>query len=128
MGLLIRYARNTKGVAAIEFAFVLPVYLLFIFGIIELGYVLWGDSALKYGASYGARYAFANPTSTAAAIQDFALSTTTFPPGGPITYTVTIVPNVSVDIDGKFTYTFLYLPITPLTINVHLHQVLPVSS
>lgn len=123
-----KYLRNSKGVAAIEFAFILPVFLLFIFGIIELGYLLWGDSALKYGASYGARYAFVNPTSTATTIQNYALAKTSFSAGGPISYTATIVPNSYVNIDGTFTYTFYVLPISPLVINVHLHQVLAVNT
>ena len=128
MVFLKKYLTNLRGSAAIEFAFILPVFLLFIFGIIELGYVLWGDSSLKYGATYGARYAFVHPTSSAQTIQNFALSTTAFSAGGPLSYKVTIVPNVSADVDGTFTYTFLMLPLNPITINVHVHQVLPVSS
>ncbi|HUX78868.1 MAG TPA: TadE family protein, partial [Alphaproteobacteria bacterium] len=107
-----------------EFAFILPVYLLLIFGIIELGYVLWGVSALQYGASYGARYAFVHPTSSGSTIENFASSMVNFPTNA-LTYTVTMTPHVSADIDGTFTYQFLILPLNPLTITTHVHQVLP---
>ena len=124
MGLIKRSMKASQGAAIIEFAFILPVYLLLIFGIIELGYVLWGVSALEYGASYGARYAFVHPTSSSSTIEDFALSTVNFPTNA-ITYNVTITPSVSADIDGSFSYTFLVLPLNPITINTHIHQVLP---
>ncbi len=124
MGFLRNYFKMNKGIAALEFAIIFPVYLLFIFGIIELGYVLWGYSALEYGASYGARYAFVQPNSSSSAIQSVALSTISFP-NNAITYNVTITPRVSADIDGTFTYTFLVLPLNPIRITTHLHQVLP---
>lgn len=127
MEFLKRYLRTVKGVAAIEFAFVLPVYLLFIFGIIELGYVLWGFSALEYGASYGARYAFVNPTSSGSTVQNYALSKIDFP-NNAITYTVTMNPGNSAVINGSFTYTFLVLPLNPITITTQMTQSLPPSS
>lgn len=124
MRLIKKLTRETQSAAIIEFAFILPVYLLLIFGIIELGYVLWGFSALEYGASYGARYAFVHPTSSSSTISSFALSMVNFPTTA-LTYTVTITPHVSADVDGTFTYTFLILPLNPLTLTTHVHQVLP---
>jgi Flp pilus assembly protein TadG len=125
MDFLKRYMKTSKGVAAIEFAFILPVYLLFIFGIIELGYVLWGFSALEYGASYGARYAFVHPTSSSSTIQNYALSKIDFP-NNAITYTVTMSGSSAV-INGSFSYTFLVLPLNPITITTQMTQSLPTS-
>ncbi len=122
-----QYIRDSAGAAILEFAIILPVYLLFIFGIIELGYVLWGNSALEHGASYGARYAFVHPTSSSSTIKSAALASIDFP-NNDITYNVTISPNVSADIDGSFSYTFKVLPLNPLTITTHIHQVLPTPS
>ena len=124
---LFLYIRDSGGAAILEFAIILPVYLLFVFGIIELGYVLWGKSALEHGASYGARYAFVHPTSSSSDVQNAALSSIDFP-NNSITYTVTMSPNVSADIDGTFTHTFYVLPLSPLTITAHIHQVLPLTS
>lgn len=126
MTLVKKYIQNMRGAAAIEFAFVLPVFLLVIFGSIEFGYVLWANSALKYGATYGARYAFTHPTASSSAIQTYALNTINFP-GSAITYTVT-TGGLAADIDGSFTYSFLVLPLSPVTLTVHEHQVLPLSS
>jgi Flp pilus assembly protein TadG len=127
MGTLKRYLHQNKGTAAIEFVFVLPVFLLLIFGCIELGYVLWANSALKYGATYGARYAFAHPTASGATIQNYALSTISFP-GSAITYTVSGAGGTAVDIDGSFSYSFLVVPINPITLSVHVHQVMALPS
>lgn len=122
-----KYYWEEKGTAAIEFALVLPAYLLLIFGIIELGFIMWGYAALEYGASYGARYAFVNPNKTNQQIQDYALSRIPFS-SSYFTYTATKTPSVSVDVDGTFTYTFIYLPLNPVTIKTHIHQLFPTSS
>lgn len=121
------YIRNMGGAAAIEFVFVLPVFLALIFGSIELGYIFWANSALKYAASYGARYAFVHPTASSTEIKNFAFSKVDLS-GSVITYTVTITPNVSADIDGSFNYSFIILPLNPITLTTHFHQVLPLTS
>ena len=117
-----KYLRTIRGSAAIEFAFVFPVFLLFLFGSIEFGYLFWADSSLKYGATYGARYAFVNPTASSSAIQSFALSVVDVP-NSVVSYTIT-KSALSVDIDGSLTYTFLVVPLSPITLTVHEHQVL----
>jgi Flp pilus assembly protein TadG len=127
MSLFNRYIHQNKGTAAIEFVFVLPVFLVLIFGCIEFGYVLWANSALKYGATYGARYAFAHPTASGATIENYALSKIDFP-GSAIDYTVSGAGGLAVDIDGTFSYSFLVVPINPITLNVHVHQVMPLPS
>lgn len=121
------YIQNMRGTAAIEFVFVLPVFLALVFGSIELGYIFWASSALKYAASYGARYAYTHPTATSTEIKNFALSMVDLS-GSVIDYTVTLTPNVSVDIDGSFNYTFVILPLSPITLTVHFHQPLPLST
>lgn len=122
MSIVKKYFCNIKGSASIELAFVLPVFLLLIFGSIELGFVFWAKSALNYGATYGARYAFAHPTASNATIQSFALSTVA--PNSAITYVVSGSGGLAVDIDGTFTYNFFIIPIGPITMTVHEHQVL----
>ncbi len=123
----LKYARYNEGATLVEFAIIFPVYLLFVFGIIELGYVLWGYSALEYAGSYGARYAFVNPTASSSSIQTFILSKVDLS-GSSISYSVTVTPNVSADISGTFTYSFLYLPLDPITITTTFHQALPTAS
>lgn len=125
MNVFTKYIRGVKGTAPIEFALILPVFLVLIGGCMELGYVFWANSALKYGATYGARYAFSHPTASATTVKNYALSTIDFP-GSAITYTATTTGD-STDINGSFSYSFLLVPISPITLTVHVHQVLPSS-
>ncbi|HLI13337.1 MAG TPA: TadE/TadG family type IV pilus assembly protein [Alphaproteobacteria bacterium] len=46
-----------EGAAAVEMAFALPIFLLFIYGIIELGNYAFTDIAVADAARDGARYA-----------------------------------------------------------------------
>ncbi len=46
-----------RGQSLVEFALVLPVFLLMVFGIIDLGRVIWAYDNLANAAREGARYA-----------------------------------------------------------------------
>jgi Flp pilus assembly protein TadG len=48
-------ARATAGATAVEFAMVLPMFLMLVFGGIEFGRVLWARQALQEAAIAGAR-------------------------------------------------------------------------
>lgn len=52
-----RLRRDDTGAAAVEFALVLPLLLLLVFGIISYGYMLSFRQALSQGAAEGARAA-----------------------------------------------------------------------
>jgi Flp pilus assembly protein TadG len=45
----------SSGTAAIEFALVAPIFLMFLFGIIEFGRLMWTEQALEQTAIAGAR-------------------------------------------------------------------------
>jgi Flp pilus assembly protein TadG len=61
--------RNRSGSAAIEAAFVLPAMLMFIFGIGEVGRVLWLQNALNYSVVEAARCLSNSPGTCANASQ-----------------------------------------------------------
>jgi Flp pilus assembly protein TadG len=50
-------ARNREASAAVEFAVVMPLLLAFVFGIIELGHLLWTVGALNMAVQDSARCA-----------------------------------------------------------------------
>lgn len=52
-----RLLRDTRGVAAVEFAFAFPILLLLLIGTIDIGRALWYVSTLDHAAREGARYA-----------------------------------------------------------------------
>lgn len=56
-----------RGAAAVEFALVVPVLLLLVFGIISYGYMLSFRQALSQGAAEGSRAAAVKPAGTDAA-------------------------------------------------------------
>lgn len=56
--------RNNKGNAAIEFAIVLPVLLLIIFGIIEFSIILYDKAMISYASRQGTRAAIVFTTVT----------------------------------------------------------------
>ncbi len=53
-------SRADNGVAAMEFALVLPVLLLLVLGIIEFGRFMWVDNTLRHAVQEGARCAAMN--------------------------------------------------------------------
>jgi len=67
-------ARAEQGNIAVEFGLLAPVLLLFLFGIVEGGRMLWTVNALHYSVQEAARCASINTTAcgTASQIQTFA--------------------------------------------------------
>lgn len=57
--------RGGKGAALVEFAIILPVFFLLVFGIIEFGYAFFQQLDLRHGAREGARLAAVNYKTTA---------------------------------------------------------------
>ncbi len=72
MTALAKILRDQKGASALEFALTAPVFFILIFGVIELGLMLW----TQIGAEMAARCASINstvcPTSNPSAIANYA--------------------------------------------------------
>lgn len=57
--------RNEEGAAAIEFAIALPVLLVMIYGIFQIGLIFQANAGMQHALGEGARYAtLCTPTST----------------------------------------------------------------
>lgn len=65
-----RIWRNESGASALEFALTAPAFLLFIFGIIALGLVLWTQIGLQHGAEMAARCASVDTTRCSTSMPD----------------------------------------------------------
>jgi Flp pilus assembly protein TadG len=59
-----RFVKAIDGVAAIEFALVVPVFILFCVGIFEAGRMMWIRNSIQTATEEAARYAMAHTTST----------------------------------------------------------------
>ena len=62
MILLSKLRRDEQGAAAIEVAFALPVLLLFVFGIFQIGVILQANAGMQHALGEGARFATLFPT------------------------------------------------------------------
>jgi Flp pilus assembly protein TadG len=56
-----RIKSDIRGIAAVEFALLAPVFFLMIFGLIALGHVYWIASSLEFAIYGGGRFAMLNP-------------------------------------------------------------------
>ena len=57
-----KFIGDESGTTALEFALTAPAFLLFIFGIIEIGLLLWTQVGIQHGAEMAARCASINST------------------------------------------------------------------
>lgn len=66
---------DSRGTTAVEFAFIAPVLILFVFGVIEIGLMLWTQNDLEYAVDAASRCAVVNKTDcgSAAQVQQYAL-------------------------------------------------------
>jgi Flp pilus assembly protein TadG len=55
------FARRREGAAILETAILLPVFLLFLIGSVELGRLFWMQNMLEYAVEQASRYVIANP-------------------------------------------------------------------
>lgn len=78
---------NRRGASAVEFALLLPLFLLLVFGIIEFGLLMKDYLTVSHAAREAARYASVMSAFSTAAVQNKAVSTATGIPlsGGNVT-------------------------------------------
>jgi len=64
LSLLRRFARASDGAAAVEFAIVAPLFIIFCLGIIDGGRMLWIRNSIQTATEEAGRYAMAHTTAT----------------------------------------------------------------
>lgn len=72
--------RDEQGAAAVEFALAVPILILMIWGIFQVGIAFQASAGMQNGLGEGARYATLFPTPTDTEIQD-RISTKAFGTG-----------------------------------------------
>jgi Flp pilus assembly protein TadG len=54
--------KNENGASAVEFALILPVFVAFVFGMINCGLMLWTQLGIEHGVVAAARCTTINPS------------------------------------------------------------------
>lgn len=91
--LILRFAQDRQAATAAEFALVLPLLLLFVFGIIDVGRFMWEWNLAEKATQMGARYAVVTDfVATDLEAYDFTLDGVT--QGAPVA-DLAIFPGVS---------------------------------
>lgn len=112
------FPRDDTGSSAVEFALTVPVFILFVFGVIEAGLLFWSQIGLQHGAEMAARCATVNSTicSSAGAIttyagqQAYGLSF----PGGTFVYAATGCGN---QVSASYSFAFpAFLGLSPVNL------------
>lgn len=98
VGRALGFGRNTAGVVAVEFALVMPVFLLMTYGFMELGRALFIQNNLAHAVYEAQRYAIVHGASSSApadeaALRDIILETAGMLDGALLSVDVTFVPD-----------------------------------
>lgn len=113
-----RFARSSSGSVAVEFALLLPVYIAFMFGIIEFGRMIWIRNTMEFAAETAARYGAITSGATNATVAAYA--TTQLIGVSSVTFTATVASS-TVTVVGTHDFTTLiaaYVPIPATTLTV----------
>lgn len=129
MNILIKFFKDgEEGAAMVETAISLFTFSLFMLGTMELTNVIWSRMTLNYALADSARYAYVNSsTITQSSLQSYALKLFPVSSGLKPSFTVTIVPNTSVKIQGNLNYTFMMVPSAKINYTSSILQPLPPS-
>lgn len=122
-----RLWRCRAGVTAVEVAFLMPVLLLFLFGIVEFGRAMWIQSSLQYAVAAAARCAAIDPSTCGnvpayAAKQVLGLSI----PSSTFTYTSGASCGISgytsgAKVSANYTFNTVVARLIPSLSNIHLN-------
>jgi Flp pilus assembly protein TadG len=124
-GWLKALGRCRKGSGVVEFALTAPIFLMFLFAIMELGRIAFTQGILMYAAQEATRYAIVNYGATTDQIKQQVLNhIVTLNPNQITALVVTgpIDPTdktqlVTVEIDYQYQFVFPLVPSTPFVMS-----------
>ena len=106
-----RLRSHEDGSAVIEFAFALPVLIMFIWGIAQIGMIMAADAGIQHALGEGARMATLFPTPTNAAVKQrmsdslFGQFLGSYNVADPVTNSATTAGNRYTDLSITYTVT-----------------------
>ena len=106
-----QFDSHEGGATAVEFAIIAPIFLVFLFGLLELARVMFTQGVLIYAVQEGSRYAAARGTSTVAEIENAVSESFIGISQDPATLTVapTVNPDGTRTVTVTIQYTFTWL-------------------
>lgn len=128
-----RFAASCAGNAAIEFALCASVFFMMLFGIVELGRLMYTYHELVQAARIGTRYAIVHGASSSAPATASQIAGVTAAASAAITtaeVSVAFSPNnqagsqVTVAIAHPFRFLFGIMPAGPFTLTSHVSQLI----
>ncbi|MCK5166785.1 MAG: pilus assembly protein [Rhodospirillaceae bacterium] len=123
------YLANDRGVAAVEFAIVLPVFIMLIMGIVDFGRIYWIKSAMQFVVEQSTRYAMVNTSISEAALETYAYAQEASVSGSGATFEATIDASGTVNymtVTGTYTFSFI-TPLVGTTLTLDAKSVTPIS-
>lgn len=109
---------DESGTTALEFALTAPAFFLFIFGIVEMGLLLWTQIGIQHGAEMAARCASINNTlcPSSSAITSFAVQQS-YGLTLPSSTFAHSTPACGNQVNGSYTFQFpAIIGLSPLTL------------
>ena len=107
------WRRGEKGASAVEFALVLPPLLLVLFGITDIGIILYRQQVITYVSRDAARFAVAWPQPSETVVENRIISQLN---GSPL-FTGVSASNVDYSISGNDLTVTIHYPLTFLVLS-----------
>ncbi len=108
------FGKTAEGVTAVEFALTAPVFLGFLFGLMELGRAMLTQGMLTYAVQEGARFAVAHAGSTAGQIQEVVIDSFAGIDASPVSLTVTPRENADGTSTISLAASYRFQPLAPI--------------
>lgn len=72
-----RLARTRAGATAVEFAFVAPLFLVMVLGVIEMSRAMWIKSTMQFAVDETARFVIVNTSASTTTLETYAQTAVT---------------------------------------------------